>query len=222
MNYSTTNKTQIPCPLCKTPGAFFYHSDKRRDYYQCGICDLVFVPEKFHLSPEAEKSEYDLHENNPEDSGYRKFLSRLFNPMQARLRAGMTGLDFGCGPGPALAAMFTESGFKMKAYDPFYYPDKTVLDSQYNFVACTEAIEHFADPGKDIERLFGLLKPNGLLGIMTKLVRDRKAFKSWHYINDPTHISFFSIKTFQWLAIKYHAECELIGNDVIILTVTQV
>tara|TARA_B100000609_G_C17193189_1_gene423632 strand:+ start:306 stop:974 length:669 start_codon:yes stop_codon:yes gene_type:complete len=218
MNCSTTNKLQAPCPLCKTSGAFFYHSDKRRKYYKCDTCDLVFVPVEFHLSREAEKAEYDLHENYPNDSGYRKFLSRLATPMQERLEAGMTGLDFGCGPGPALAAMFKEAGFKISTYDPFYFPDKAALDKQYDFITCTEAIEHFANPDKELDKLFSLLKHNGILGIMTKLVRDHEAFKSWHYINDPTHISFFSKETFQWLAKKFHAECEFIGNDVIILT----
>lgn len=219
MNCSTTNKPQISCPLCKTTGAFFYHSDKRRDYYHCNVCDLVFVPKQFHLSPEAERREYDLHENSPDDQGYRKFLSRLFIPMRERLKPGMTGLDFGCGPGPALAAMFTETGFDMKVYDPFYAPDKAALKDEYDFISCTETVEHFASPAKEFDLLFSLLKQNSILGIMTKLISTPEAFKAWHYINDSTHIAFYSRITFEWLSDKYQAKCEFMGKDVIILTV---
>ena len=35
------------------------------------------------------------------------------------------GLDFGCGPGPALTLLMEEAGFaKMNLYDPFYFADE--------------------------------------------------------------------------------------------------
>jgi hypothetical protein len=52
---------------------------------------------------------------------------------------------------------------------------------------------------------------------MTKLVIDRDAFATWHYKNDPTHVCFFSVDTFHWLADLWRAKIEFIGNDVIIL-----
>ena len=39
---------------------------------------------------------------------YRSFLGRLAIPLQAKLSSGDTGLDFGCGHGPALADMLEE------------------------------------------------------------------------------------------------------------------
>ena len=62
---------------------------------------------------------------------------------------------------------------------------------------------------------------DGVLGIMTKLVIDRKAFSNWHYKNDLTHVCFFSHFTFEWLTQKYDAQLEIIDADVILLTKTQ-
>ena len=66
------------------------------------------------------------------------------------------------------------------------------------------------------EQLFQMLNPGGFLGIMTKLVKDQNAFSNWHYKQDPTHIRYFSRPTFDYLARKYSAEIDYVGNDVII------
>ncbi|MCK5520725.1 MAG: hypothetical protein KAI81_06405, partial [Candidatus Marinimicrobia bacterium] len=102
-------KHQSRCPLCNYSNIEFYFEDKFRHYLHCPVCDLVFVPSEFHLSPEAEKTRYDLHNNNPKDPGYQKFLSRLSNPLLQELSTQQSGLDFGCGPGPALAQMMEKA-----------------------------------------------------------------------------------------------------------------
>ena len=108
------------CPLCGEKKSSSFHSEKRRDYYRCKVCQLVFVPPSQHLNIREEKAEYDLHQNDPDDADYRRFLSRLFVPVRSCLKPDWQGLDFGSGPGPALSLMFAESGFPMVLYDPFY------------------------------------------------------------------------------------------------------
>jgi hypothetical protein len=203
------------CPLCSSDSKF-YLEDKKRSYRQCSTCDLVFVPEKYILTADEEKAEYDLHENDPEDPGYRKFLSRIFDPVQERSKPAARGLDFGCGPGPALSQMFSEAGYEMAKYDLYYFPDDSVLNSTYDFVTCTEVIEHIRESEAAFELLFKLT-PDGVLGLMTKLVKDKEAFAGWHYKNDPTHIRFYSRKTFEYVAEKFKLKVEFIGSDVIIL-----
>jgi Methyltransferase domain len=217
MSCSTTDFHNVLCPLCGAGAPCRFHVDARREYLRCTVCQLVFVPAKYHLTPELEKAEYDLHQNSPDDQGYRKFLSRLFKPMSECLNPGAVGMDFGCGPGPTLSVMFEEAGSKMSVYDLFYAPETEVLSKTYDFITCTEVVEHFASPGKEFERLFSMLKPSGVLGIMTKLVKNQQVFSSWHYIHDPTHISFFSEDTFLWIANHYKVKVEFIGNDVMIL-----
>ncbi|HFD81604.1 MAG TPA: class I SAM-dependent methyltransferase [Gammaproteobacteria bacterium] len=205
------------CPLCAATDSDDFFRDRRRSYQQCRHCRLVFVPPRYHLSPETEKAEYDLHRNDPHDPGYRRFLGRLFEPVRRRLPVGSRGLDFGCGPGPALALMFAEAGYPMSVYDPFYADVPQRLRQRYDFITATEVVEHLRRPGEELQRLWRLLEPGGLLGIMTKRVIDREAFAGWHYRRDPTHVCFFSDETFEWLAQCWGAGLEFVGNDVVIL-----
>ncbi len=206
------------CPMCGTGGANQYHQDRRRTFYQCAQCKLVFVSPDQFLSSEAEKAEYDLHRNSPDDADYRRFLSRAYLPMQARLDPRSSGLDFGSGPGPTLSVMFAESGHHMSIYDPFYADDPVVFDRTYDFITATEVVEHLHHPKVELDRLWRCLRPGGLLGIMTKLVIDREAFSTWHYKNDMTHVCFYSEATFRWLAQRWNAEMEFVDKDVVIFT----
>ena len=208
----------MPCPLCESKEIVYYYSNKRRDFLQCEFCNLVFVPNKFHLTPNEELKRYDLHQNSPEDEGYKKFLSRLAIPLQERLKAKSHGLDFGSGPGPTLSKMLEDKGHSVEIYDYFYANDKEVLRKKFDFITATEVFEHLRNPGQEIKMLWELLNPGGILGIMTKLAIDKQAFPKWHYIMDRTHICFFSEKTFMWLSNKLKARLEFIGSDVIMLT----
>ncbi|MBT3797705.1 MAG: class I SAM-dependent methyltransferase [Porticoccaceae bacterium] len=204
------------CPLCCNDNLADYHCDKHRYYLQCKRCSLVSVPRQFHLSSEAEKEVYDQHQNNLNDQGYRKFLSRLADPLLEKLAPNSFGLDFGSGPGPTLSLMLEEKGHKVNIYDPFYAPDKRALAGHYDFITSTEVVEHLAAPGKELNRLWGLLKHGGYLGLMTKQVADRESFDRWHYKNDPTHISFFSQQSFEYLGATWGSAPVFIGADVIL------
>jgi cyclopropane fatty-acyl-phospholipid synthase-like methyltransferase len=165
-----------------------------------------------------EKAEYDLHQNSPDDQGYRQFLSRIFEPVHGRLAPGSHGLDFGSGPGPTLSVMFEEVGHRMAIYDPFYSADTSPLSARYDFVTASEVVEHFRDPAVDLNRIWSCVKPDGLLAIMTKLALDREAFARWHYKNDRTHICFFSRETFEWLATEWNVDLDFAGDDVVLLS----
>ena len=206
-----------PCPLCGDADSYSFFVDKFRRYRRCPTCDLVFVPPVYWLSTKAEKATYDLHENCAEDPGYRGFLSRLSTPLLEKLEPGQTGLDFGCGPGPALPAMLAEYGLRVDLYDPFFFNEPAVFSKTYDFICATEVFEHLRNPGKEISSLFRMLKPGGWMGIMTKLVKDQAAFSQWHYIRDLTHICFCSRGTFTYLARRFHAGIEFIGSDVILM-----
>lgn len=205
------------CPLCRTAGGEVFFRDARRDYFRCSRCLLVFVPPTQFLTEAEEKAEYDLHRNSPEDLGYRRFLGRIFTPMKERLSPQSFGLDFGSGPGPTLSVMFGEAGHNMAIYDPFYAPGPSVFSVAYDFITATEVVEHLHHPGRELDRLWSILRPGGWLGVMTKLVIDREKFAGWHYRNDPTHICFFSAQTFKWLADCWHADLSFFGKDVILL-----
>ncbi|MDY6942125.1 MAG: methyltransferase domain-containing protein [Pseudomonadota bacterium] len=205
------------CPLCQGRDTDLYHADQQREYWQCRRCALIFVPPAQRLDAAAEKAEYDRHENDPDEPGYRHFLSRLAEPLKMRLAPGSRGLDFGCGPGPALAAMLEEAGHDVALYDPFYANRPDVLQGSYQFITCTEVIEHLYHPAREIPRLVGMLASGGWLGVMTKQVIDRARFAGWHYTRDPTHVCFYSRPTFRWIGQRWGLEPLFVGPDVVLL-----
>lgn len=207
----------LHCPLCSHGKVELFHDDTARQYLRCYHCELVFVPERFWLSLEEEKATYDLHENDVNDPGYQQFLTRLSGPLLERLAGPQQGLDFGCGPGPALSMLLEANGHRVKLYDPMYHNDPSALAISYDFICATEVIEHLHYPAATWSTLFSLLKPEGWLGIMTKLVRNKSAFAQWHYIRDLTHVCFYSKATFTYLAQLFNAELYYAATDVILL-----
>ena len=202
---------QVLCPLCLSPSArsFSINAVFKREYFRCAGCALVFVPRKFHLSVQEQKGRYDLHRNDPGDQAYCQFLSKLITPLLGHLKPGAEGLDFGCGPGPAIAGILEKEGMRVQNYDPFYFPSQELLEKRYDFITCTEVIEHFDDPRRDFMKLKGLLKGEGsILAVMTEVWREDKEFANWWYQNDPCHVSFYSESTLhwisQWLGLELH------------------
>jgi len=176
---------------------------------------LVSVPVSFHLSPEEEKSRYDQHQNDPADPAYQKFLSRTFEPLLAKISKDSEGLDFGCGSGPTISEMGKKQGVSISNYDLYYFNESELLERQYDFITLTEVIEHIANPQLLMQQLDSLLKTEGILAIMTKRVMDRQAFQNWHYKNDSTHICFYSLETFEWIAEFFDWRLEVIDKDVV-------
>ncbi|MBZ9613122.1 class I SAM-dependent methyltransferase [Rheinheimera maricola] len=206
------------CPLCSHLCCNLYHRDKRRSYHQCSRCQLVFADRNSVLSAKDELAQYQLHNNDLNDDGYRQFLLRLATPLLAALPAsGLQGLDFGCGPGPLLAQMLSDAGQHMAVWDPYFAADNSVLQQQYDFISCTEAVEHFVNPAREWALWLKLLKPGGTLAIMTKRYTTAEAFASWHYKLDPTHVSFFCEHTFSYLAQRDSFDLHFVEKDVVLL-----
>jgi hypothetical protein len=131
------------CPLCHTTDISIFARHPERDYVRCGFCQLIFVPPSQYLSAKDEKAQYDRHKNHPDDPAYRAFLSRMFLPLQHRLKAASYGLDFGSGPGPTLSLMFEEAGHTVNIYDHFYAPDSSTFTHSYDFITATEVVDTF-------------------------------------------------------------------------------
>lgn len=205
------------CPLCGNATRAFCE-DRVRRYFECPGCGLVSADPASHLSPEDERAIYDLHQNDPADAGYRRFLSRMADPLVAKLVPSMRGLDFGCGPGPALSSMLREAGMAMADYDPCYAPDAALLATQYDFVTCTEVVEHFRDPLAGWTQLVSLVRPGGWLGVMTQLAPEVPAnFLRWRYRDDRTHVSFHRLATLGWLATRFGFVLEQVESQAFLL-----
>lgn len=185
-------------------------------YYRCPVCLATLMATECRLEPAEEKAVYTLHHNDPDDPGYRRFLSRLADPLLERLSPGSSGLDFGCGPGPALARMLGQAGMQMSVYDPLFYPASAVLEKPYDFITCTEVMEHLYHPAAVLRQLDSLLRPGGYLGVMTCFQTDDARFANWHYRRDPTHVVFYRQATLQWLADHQGWHLDVPAKDVAI------
>jgi SAM-dependent methyltransferase len=197
------NPRKTSCPVCEVGASRLFATVQGRDYLRCEACQATFLHPGQLPSPEAERHEYILHRNRPEDPAYRDFLAQLARPLLARLAPGRSGLDYGCGPGPALAQMLREAGHRVTLYDPLFHPDREALQGQYDFITCTEVVEHFHHPAREFERLHALLKPGGWLAIQTCVQTDDAAFARWNYRRDPTHVVFYRQHTLTRIAHRH-------------------
>jgi 2-polyprenyl-3-methyl-5-hydroxy-6-metoxy-1,4-benzoquinol methylase len=206
----------MSCPLCLNPEPRSFQRVEEIDYHRCDRCHLTWMSPTHLPSRKEERRQYDLHENDPDDPGYRRFLSRLTDPLMAGLAPGSEGLDFGCGPGPALAAMMSEAGHPTRAWDPLYFPAPELLERDYDFVTCTEVVEHLHRPAREFALLQRLLRPGGHLAVMTSWLTDDEAFAQWHYRRDPTHVCFYRVETLEWIARHFGWQLELPAKNVAI------
>lgn len=208
----------MKCIVCKSYIAKSFEIVDSKKYWHCKFCYAKFLDSRYFLSHVDEEGHYLKHQNHIYDNGYRDFLSRLVNPLRSKLEGGDKGLDFGCGNGPALKHMMEENGFDVELYDPFFYPDKSVFYKEYNFITCTEVVEHFFDPYKEFNRLDLMLKKGGWLAVMTCFLTDANLFANWHYRRDPTHVVFYSEETFKVIAAQRKWTCEIADTNIVLLS----
>lgn len=206
------------CPLCGAGDGRPVITSDARQYFQCARCELVHLHPSQRLSRADERARYALHENNGADPDYIGFLRRLADPMIERLHPGARGLDFGCGPAPVLSELLTSAGFPCAAYDPFFAPDQALLENTYDFVACSEVVEHSYDPAHTFATLHALLEPGGLLGVMTRFHPGADAFADWWYRRDPTHVCFYGEATMRWIAGRHASSVDFPRPDVALFT----
>ncbi len=205
------------CVVCDGGPLAPFASLQAHDYLRCADCGATVLDARHRLPPAEEHAHYLHHENDPDDPRYRAFLSRLAAPLMERVGAGSSGLDYGCGPGPALAALLREAGHEMALYDPFFAPNTGPLHRTYDFVTCTEVAEHFHAPGKEFARLRDLVRPGGWLALMTCFQTDDDRFAGWHYRKDPTHVVFYRAQTFRHLAERWGWVCEIPAKDIVLM-----
>ena len=204
------------CPLCLGSNITQFACIEEKEYFKCSHCHLIFLNRINHLLPAEEKERYSQHNNDINDPQYRKFLSNLYLPLAQKLSPNMKGLDYGCGPGPALAKMFREDKYIIDIYDPYFFPDKSLLDKKYDFITCTETAEHFYQPHIEFNRLDSLLVGGGWLGVMTNFYNDSIDFEDWYYRKDPTHVVFYTEQTLEAIALMMTWSIEIPANNIVL------
>jgi hypothetical protein len=209
------------CPLCESERVSVYHtatrgvpwrlygSDERRGeglrFFQCHECSLISKDPTVRATPSQERAHYEKHNNDLANQGYRDHLLMVVTPLASYLPPGALGLDYGCGPVLSIEPLMRELGVACVSYDPIFATRQELLTSDtYDYISCCEVVEHFTDPRREFDRLHAMLKKGGVLGIKTRLVPED--FSTWWYHRDPTHVVFYSERTFDWIAVYFGFE----------------
>ena len=188
------------CIVCNSENIKIFITIKKKIYWKCFFCFCKFLDKKYYVDLETERQHYLKHENHIDNNDYRKFLSRITNPLKKYILKNENGLDYGCGYAPALVKMLLEEGYNIECYDPFFFPNNSIFLKKYHFITCSEVVEHFFAPREEFRKIDSILDVNGYLAIMTSFMTDDNLFKDWYYIRDPTHVVFYNKKTFEVIA----------------------
>lgn len=186
------------CPLCKSLSQNFF-KNKLRSYQRCNNCHSIFLESKYYLSQTDEKKRYLEHNNDVTNIGYQNFVKPVVDKVKELKSSSQIGLDFGAGPGPILSYLLKETGYNVETYDPFFFPNHSLLEKKYDYIMASEVAEHFFNPFEEFTKLKQMLKEEGILFIYTDLYFEGLDFSSWYYKNDPTHVFFYSKDTFHWI-----------------------
>ncbi|MBK9291093.1 MAG: class I SAM-dependent methyltransferase [Bacteroidetes bacterium] len=186
-----TSDQSTTCPLCRGSSVYF-HKQKDRVFFICTQCGGVFVPAWHHPSAEAEFQRYLKHRNDVHNPGYKASVQPVIDYIQQNYAPSHQGLDFGCGPASAVMYWLKEAGYNIVGYDPFFEPSTRLEEENYDYITCTEVIEHFRRPAETFGLLYSLLRPGGQLVCTTKLLPETGDFKNWYYKNDLTHLFFYT------------------------------
>lgn len=224
-----SDPAEVHCPLCLNPGsdAFtpieLWETSSGERYRHCSRCDFIFLDPRQRLDRDAEHSRYLLHNNSPDDQRYVHYL-RTFagEALFPYLKPPARILDFGSGPEPVFAGLLRGEGYNVDIYDPFFAPQRVWKGKLYDGITSIEVAEHLFSPLEEFRTLRKVLRPGGVLAIRTLLhYSDFDRFESWWYRKDPTHVSFYSRRTFEFLADTLEMELAAVkeGRSIVLAQV---
>lgn len=210
------------CPLCASGNVYEYAKVNWRTFFRCRDCTLVFVPPHYHCTPDEEQRRYALHDNTESNEGYVRYLGQTVSVICERLPVEARVLDFGCGEHAVLAALLRKKGLRCSFWDPLYERHaRTLTDGEhFGMVVINEVIEHCRNIGETLETVRGLLSDEGEVVVRTQCYPDDPArFEKWWYVQDPTHVIFFSQQSLQTAAAMLDRSLETTDfNDIYILS----
>lgn len=221
------SRPALRCSLCGGRAAPFLAATRKtsRRYYRCESCGFVALAPSQRPAAAAAKARYLLHDNDPEDKGYREFVSAFAShAVMPYIAPGALALDFGSGPRPLLASLLSASGCRCDLYDPHFAKTRAWRKRTYDAIALHEVAEHLANPGATLDFLAERVAQGGIIAIRTRFLADQgQDFAQWWYRMDPTHLSFYTPSSLErFFAERGFALASLEAPDTIVFRKTGV
>ncbi|MBN2300171.1 MAG: class I SAM-dependent methyltransferase [Acholeplasmataceae bacterium] len=192
----------IACKICGKDTKSYSHPKTNEIFHECKYCEFIFKDESHYISNDQELKIYDAHHNDDHNLGYVNFLMNFIDAaVLPYIKKGRV-LDFGSGPTPLLSKLIKKSGqFDVDIYDLYYAKQKIYENQEYDLITSTEVIEHLKYPMQTFKLFFQLLKPDGILSMMTLFhPHNQNEFFEWFYIRDKSHVSFYTQNTMRYIA----------------------
>ena len=121
-----------------------------------------------------------------------------------------------------LTGLLKKKGYDCTAYDPLFDHNVNQKKNLYDVLIACEVVEHLRDLRDELFMIRELVKDRSEIIIRTQLYPQPEGFLKWWYIQDLTHINFFSLKsmdvTCQILNCQFEETDE---KDIFILKVNQ-
>jgi len=207
------------CKICSASTTSINDNKKKLIYYRCTSCGFIYLDDTFMVDEHREKKQYDQHNNSLENEGYVAMFETFINDVIAPyLKNIQTALDFGSGPEPVFSKLLERRGLKVDIYDFYFSPKKVYEHKKYDLISSTEVFEHLSRPMEILEELVSSLNNNAYVALMTKFPPSNdEEFLAWWYRRDPTHISFFTPKSFEVMAKALGLKVlKILDNNVVV------
>lgn len=197
----------MECPICSFSDIRSLQN-KRRAFFHCPSCGFFWADPASRLSVEEQKNRYELHQNDGSNQGYGDYINRIIDKtLDWALKDTFPGsrvhrvVDWGSGPSDLASQLLRQRGLDVVSWDPLFAPDHPPQSERFDVALCIEVAEHFDSPVKDFLALAATLKPGGRLVVHTHFAPEREEdFLSWWYIEDTTHVSFYSPRALKLLS----------------------
>lgn len=206
------------CPLCYNLQTQTCFQDKKRSFHLCTVCQLVFADAQSHLPPK--------HKNGNSTSIDKKqkkhtlFLTEFIKQLSTEQGQSLLGLNYGRQIPKETCFLIEQSGHEIAQFDPICSTSAQALTNDYDFISCYQSLEHFSSPAREWMQFSTRLKPNGWLGISTRLLANIEAFAKWHHKNNHLHVCFYQNATFDYLAEHYGFELKFATEELILMQKT--
>lgn len=216
----------VPCCFCKVDNSEFLFLSGNFKIVKCKNCGLVYVNPR--LSQIYLRNLYNARyfkSDTPLTFGYEDYIkdydniARTFKKRWLRIKRHLKNkgrvLDIGCAYG-FLLKYLKEMGYEVYGieiseqatqYAKLKYGLNVInkplkqagfLDNFFDVVTVWDVIEHFPDPQLELLEIYRILKPNGILSIITPdsgSIQAKIWGKNWvEYLRPDEHIFFFSKK----------------------------